>query len=174
MLSFKPTSSLFSFTFIKRLFIYLFTASKQFSLLFAQGQLLQALRPQDFQKRWGWGESPCLPGAACPILLPSGDGRVDKLSPCTIKYLNFVCVSRSIVSNSETPRGSSVQGIPQARVLERFAIYCSSSRGSLIPLCFLLLGGVVCISEVIDISPGSLDSSLCFLQPSVSHDVLCI
>ena len=35
-------------------------------------------------------------------------------------------------------------------------------------------GGVICISEVTDISPGSLDSSLCFIQPSVSHDVLCI
>ena len=66
---------------------------KQLSLLFAQGQLLQALRPQDFQKGWGWGESPCLPGAASPILLPAGDGRVDKVCPCTIKYLNFVCVS---------------------------------------------------------------------------------
>ena len=31
-------------------------------------------------------------------------------------------------------------------------------------------GGVICISEVIDI----FDSSLCFLQPSISHDVLCI
>ena len=30
------------------------------------------------------------------------------------------------------------------------------------------------ISEVIDISRGNLDSSLCFFQPSVSHDVLCI
>ena len=29
-------------------------------------------------------------------------------------------------------------------------------------------------SEVIDISPGNLDSSLCFFQTSVSHDVLCI
>ena len=66
---------------------------KKLSLLFAQGQLLQALRPQDFQKGWGWGESPCLPGAASPILLPAGDGRVDKVCPCTIKYLNFVCVS---------------------------------------------------------------------------------
>ena len=28
--------------------------------------------------------------------------------------------------------------------------------------------------EVIDISPSNLDSSLCFFQPSVSHDVLCI
>ena len=35
-------------------------------------------------------------------------------------------------------------------------------------------GGVICISEVIDISPGNLDSSLYLFQPSVSHDVLCI
>jgi len=35
-------------------------------------------------------------------------------------------------------------------------------------------GGFICISEIIDISPTNLDSSLCFLQPSVSHDVLCI
>ena len=28
--------------------------------------------------------------------------------------------------------------------------------------------------EVIDVSPGSLDSSLCFTQPSILHDVLCI
>ena len=30
------------------------------------------------------------------------------------------------------------------------------------------------ISEVIDISHGNPDCSLCFIQPSVSHDVLCI
>ena len=34
--------------------------------------------------------------------------------------------------------------------------------------------GVICISEVIDISPSNLDPSLCFFQPSVSHDVLWI
>ena len=33
--------------------------------------------------------------------------------------------------------------------------------------------GIICISEVIDISPGNLDFSLCFIQPSVSNDVLC-
>ena len=33
---------------------------------------------------------------------------------------------------------------------------------------------VICISEVIDISPSNLDSSLCFFQPSVSHGLLCI
>ena len=35
-------------------------------------------------------------------------------------------------------------------------------------------GGVICISEIIDISPRNLDSSLCFIQPGISHDVLCI
>ena len=51
--------------------------------------------------------------------------------------------------------GSSIHGIFQASVLEWVAISFS-----------------ICISEVIDISPGNLDSSLCFIQPSVSHDVL--
>ena len=32
-------------------------------------------------------------------------------------------------------------------------------------------GGVICISEVIDISPSNLDSSLCFTQPGISQDV---
>ena len=41
-------------------------------------------------------------------------------------------------------------------------------------ITFCHKGGVICISEVIDISPGNLDSSLCFFQPSISHDVLCI
>jgi len=35
-------------------------------------------------------------------------------------------------------------------------------------------GGVICISEVTDTSPGNLDYSLCFIQSSISHDVLCI
>ena len=46
-----------------------------------------------------------------------------------------------------------------------------SSRGSFVLLHFLLEGGVICISEVIDISPGNPDSSLCFIQPGVSYDV---
>ena len=37
---------------------------------------------------------------------------------------------------------------------------------------YAIKGGVICISEVIDFSPGNLDSSLCFFQPSISHDVL--
>ena len=41
-------------------------------------------------------------------------------------------------------------------------------------LAFSHKGGVICISEVIDISSYSLDSSLCFIQPGILHDVLCI
>ena len=48
------------------------------------------------------------------------------------------------------------------------------SRGSLLPLCFLSLSSVICISEIIDISPGNLDSILCFIQSSISYDVHCI
>ena len=39
---------------------------------------------------------------------------------------------------------------------------------------FLHKSGVICISEVIDISPSNLDSILCFIQPNISHEVLCI
>ena len=41
------------------------------------------------------------------------------------------------------------------------------------PLHFSHKGGVICISEVIDIYPSNLVSSLDFIQPRVSHDVLC-
>ena len=34
--------------------------------------------------------------------------------------------------------------------------------------------GVIGISEVIGISPGNLDSSLCFIQPGILHDLHCI
>ena len=47
-----------------------------------------------------------------------------------------------------------------------------SSGGSLVPLCHKSV--VICISEVIDISPGNLESSLCFfIQPGILHYVLC-
>ena len=35
-------------------------------------------------------------------------------------------------------------------------------------------GGVISISEIIDIFPSNLSSSLCFIQPGISHDVLCV
>ena len=36
------------------------------------------------------------------------------------------------------------------------------------------ISAVSCVSEVIDVSPGNLDSSLCFIQPGILHDVFCI
>ena len=39
-------------------------------------------------------------------------------------------------------------------------------------LSAIRMDGIIFVSEVIDISPCSLDSSLCFFQPSVSYDVL--
>ena len=47
-------------------------------------------------------------------------------------------------------------------------------RGFEFLFTFCHKGGVICISEVIDVSPGNLDSSLCFIQTGISHDVLCI
>ena len=41
-------------------------------------------------------------------------------------------------------------------------------------LLFCHYSGVICISEVIDISPSNLDFNLWFVQPSISHDVLFI
>ena len=58
--------------------------------------------------------------------------------------------------------GSSVHGIFQARVIEWVAIAISDKRA------------VIFISEVIDIFSSNFDSSLSFLKPSVSHNVLCI
>ena len=48
-----------------------------------------------------------------------------------------------------------------------------SSRGFLVPLHFHK-GGIICISAVNDTSPSSLYFSLCFIQPSILHDVLCL
>ena len=42
------------------------------------------------------------------------------------------------------------------------------------PITFCHKGGVICISEVIDISPGNLDFNLCFIQSSILNDKLCI
>ena len=46
-----------------------------------------------------------------------------------------------------------------------------SARGFLFLFTFCHKGGVISISEVIDISPSNFHSSLCFIQPSISHDV---
>ena len=49
----------------------------------------------------------------------------------------------------------------------------TSSRGSLVPFHFLPLEWYH-LHEVVKISSGNLDSSLCFIQPGILYDVLCI
>ena len=56
-----------------------------------------------------------------------------------------------------------------------YSPFSSSSRGSLASLHFFCCKGVIIwISEIVDISPSNLYSSLWFRQPGISHDVLCI
>ena len=55
-----------------------------------------------------------------------------------------------------------------------FTLLFHFHQEALVFLHFYHKGGVICIPEVIDISPGNLDSSLCFIQPSISLSVLCI
>ena len=81
-------------------------------------------------------------------------------------------VTKEEVEGPAWPRGSS---LPRWGNL----FTTSSSLGKLLKqLAFTKIkkkkSGVICISEVIDISPSNLDSSFCFFQPSISHDVLCI
>ena len=96
------------------------------------------------------------------------------LEPPKIKFLTVSIVSPSI--------SHEVMG-PEAMIL----VFWMLSFKSTFSLCFHFhqeafyflfafchKGGVICISEVIDISPSNLDSSLCFIQPSISHDVLCM
>ena len=54
-------------------------------------------------RRDGVGEPSCLPGAVCPILLPAGDGRVDKVYTAPSSISSILCINRSVMSDSATP-----------------------------------------------------------------------
>ena len=41
-------------------------------------------------------------------------------------------------------------------------------------LLFYHQSDIICISEVVDISPGNPESNLSFIQPHISYDVFCI
>ena len=68
---------------------------------------------------------------------------------------------------------------PDAMILTFWMLSCkpafSLSSFILIKKLFISLSAIrVVSSEVIGISPSSLDSCSCFFQPGVSHDVFCI
>ena len=64
------------------------------------------------------------------------------------------------------------QVFPSEAVIMSKAILFTHQEAFEFLFTFCHKGGVICISEVIDMSPGNLDSSLCFIQPSVSYNVL--
>ena len=153
MLSIKPTFSLSFFTVIKRLFSSSSPSAKRVAsfacllLLLSRFSLVRlCVTP---------------PGSAVPGIL-----QARTLEWVTISFSNAwkwkVKVSRSVLSDSLWPHG-----LQPTRLLRPWDFPGKSSGVG----CYCLLH---CISEVIDISPGNLDSSLCFIQPTVSHDVLCI
>ena len=55
-----------------------------------------------------------------------------------------------------------------------FSLFYFHQEALLFLFTFCHNSGIICIYEVVDISPDNLDSSLCFIQSGISHDVLCI
>ena len=55
-----------------------------------------------------------------------------------------------------------------------FASKATDNRWVKFLFAFCHKGGVICISEVIVIYPGNLDSSLCFIQSRIFHDILLL
>ena len=112
-----------------------------------------------------------LPRSKCLLIfwLPSPSAVV--LEPKKIKSVTIYTFSSSICHELMGPDAL----ILVFRMLSLSQLFHSllspSSRGSLVPLHFLLLE---CIFEVVDVSPSNLDSCLGFIQPIISYDVLCI
>ena len=93
------------------------------------------------------------------------------LEPLEIKSLTVSIFTSSV--------GHEVVG-PDAMI---FVFWMPSFKPTFSLSCFTFIkffyafchkGGVICVSDVIDISPDNLDSSLCFIQPGISHEALCI
>ena len=97
------------------------------------------------------------------------------LEPPKIKSVTVSTVSPSICHEVLGPSWghdlSFLNVEPQANF---FTLLFHFHQEALLFFAFCHKGGIICISEFVDISPSNLDSSLCFLQPSISHVVLCI
>ena len=96
---------------------------------------------------------------------------------CDLELKKIKPVVVSIVS---PPVCCEVMGLdPMIFIFQMFCFKLAFSLSSFTLIkrlfAFCHKGGVICISEVVDISPNNLDSSLCFIQSVISHDVLlCI
>ena len=147
MLSFKPAFSFSSFTFIKRFF-----SSSSLSAIRVVSAYLRLLifLPAIL--------IPAYTSYSLAFLMMYSAYKLNKQGD-NIQHCHCYSITQSCPTLCDpidrNPPGSSIHGIFQARVLEWVAIAFS-----------------VCISEVIAISPGNPNSSLCFIQPGISHDVL--
>ena len=53
-------------------------------------------------------------------------------------------------------------------------LFHHQQKGFDLLFAFCHKGGVICMFEIIDISPSNLDFNLCFVQPGISHDVFWV
>ena len=90
------------------------------------------------------------------------------IGACRILGAEACQASLSITNSQSSPKLMSIESVIPSNHL----ILCRPLL--LLPSFFPSKGGVICTSEVIDISPSNLYSSFCFIQHSVSPDTLCI
>ena len=110
----------------------------------------------------------------CPSLTPGACSNL-----CPLSWWHHPTTSSSVV-----PFSSCLQSFPASGSFQMSQLFASggqstgvSASTSVLPMntqdfAFCHKSGV--ISELVDISPSNLDSSLGFIQPGISHDVLCI
>ena len=96
------------------------------------------------------------------------------LEPRKIKSLTVSIVSNSICHEVMGPNAMILAFDCWALSQLFHSPLSPSSRDSLVLFTFCHKGGLICISEVINFSPCSLDPNLCFIQLSIQYDVLCI
>ena len=96
------------------------------------------------------------------------------LEPRKIKSLTVSIISPSICHEAMGPDAMMILVFWMLSFKLTFLLSSFTFIKRLFSSSSLSTGCIICISEVIDISPGNLDSSLCFIQPGISHDILCI
>ena len=155
----KPAFSLSSFAFIKRLF----SSCSLSAIRVVSSAYLLVLLLSCFSRVWLCVTPQMAAHQAPPSL---GFSRQEHWSglpfPSAMHESEKWKWSHSVVSDSSQPHG-----LQPTRLLHPWDFPGKSigvGRNRL--LCR--------ISDVIDISPVNLDSSLCFIQPGISHNVLCI
>ena len=91
-----------------------------------------------------------------------------------IKFLTFSTVSLSICYGMMGPYAMIFVFLNVQFQASFFSLFFLHQEALQLLFAFCHKGGVLCILEGIDISLGNLDSSLCFIQSSISLDVLFI